>query len=56
MDTIDKLKAYMADKKLNQRTMAIELGVNESVLNRWLNKRVKPSVVWQRVISTVIGG
>jgi len=51
---MEQLKEFMSKNNLNQREMATLLNINESMLNRWLNGKTKPSRLWLKEIKSVI--
>jgi len=45
MDTIDRLEHYRLEHKITQQELARKLGVAFTTVNRWLNRRIKPSKI-----------
>lgn len=45
MGLIDKLETYRLENKITQQKLAKMLGVAFSTVNRWLNRRIKPSKI-----------
>lgn len=45
MDTIDRLEHYRLENKITQQELSKKLGVAFTTVNRWLNRRIKPSKI-----------
>ena len=45
MDMIDRLEHYRLEHKITQQELAKSLGVAFTTVNRWLNRRIKPSKI-----------
>ena len=45
MDMIDRLEHYRLENKITQQELAKQLGVAFTTINRWLNRRTKPSKI-----------
>ena len=45
MDMIDRLEQYRLERKITQQELAKKLGVAFTTVNRWLNRRIKPSKI-----------
>ena len=43
MDIIEKLEKHRLENKIPQQEVAIKLGVAFSTVNRWLNRKSKPT-------------
>lgn len=46
-DLIDQLNTYRLEHRLSQPQLAKKLGVTFETVNRWLNRRMKPSEIHQ---------
>ena len=53
-DLIDQLNTYRLERKLSQAQLAKKLGVTFQTVNRWLNRRVKPSQIQQYHIQKLL--
>ena len=56
MDMIDRLEHYRLENKITQQELAKKLGVAFTTINRWLNRRVKPSRIQEYHIQKLING
>lgn len=45
MDLIDRLETYRLENKITQEQLAKKLGVAFTTVNRWLNRKIKPSKI-----------
>lgn len=45
MSLVKKLETYRLENKISQEELAQKLGVAFSTVNRWLNKKSKPSKI-----------
>ena len=54
MDLISKLENYRLENKITQQRLAKTLGVAFSTVNRWLNRRIKPSKMQSYQINKLI--
>ena len=45
MDMIDRLEHYRLENKITQQELAKKLDVAFTTVNRWLNRRIKPSKI-----------
>ncbi len=45
MDMIDRLEHYRLENKITQQELAKKLGVAFTTVNRWLNRKIKPSKI-----------
>ncbi len=55
-DSIDQLRLYRLEHKLTQEALAMKLGVAYSTVNRWLNRHVKPSQIYEYHIKKLLAG
>lgn len=54
VDIIKRLEAYRLEKKIPQEDLAKKLGVAFSTVNRWLNRKTKPSKIQQYHIEKLL--
>jgi transcriptional regulator with XRE-family HTH domain len=54
-DLIAALDTYRLEHKLSQVQLAKNLGVTFQTVNRWLNRRVKPSAIQEYHIKKILG-
>lgn len=54
MDMIDRLEHYRLEHKVTQQELAKKLGVAFTTVNRWLNRRIKPSKIQQYHIEKLL--
>ena len=54
MDIIKQLETYRLEHRIPQQELAKKLGVAFSTVNRWLNKRTKPSAIHEYQIRKLI--
>lgn len=45
MDLIEKLNNYRLENRITQQELAKMLGVAFSTMNRWLTRKIKPSMI-----------
>ena len=45
MDLIEKLETYRLENKITQQSLAKQLGVAFSTVNRWLNRKIRPNKI-----------
>lgn len=53
-DLIRQLETYRLEHKITQETLAKELGVAFSTVNRWFNKKTKPSRIQEYHIKKLL--
>ena len=56
MDLIKELDSYRLDHKITQQSLAEQLGVSFVTVNRWLNKKTRPSKIQQYQIEKFLKG
>lgn len=54
MTYADKLKTYIAQTRIKQKDLAVILGVNPVILNRWIKGKAEPRPIWKRYIDKKI--
>ncbi|MDP3722865.1 MAG: helix-turn-helix domain-containing protein [Candidatus Omnitrophota bacterium] len=54
MDLIESLRLYRLEHRLTQQELAKTLGVSFITINRWLNRRVKPSPLLEHQIRKLL--
>lgn len=45
VDLIEKLNTYRLEKRITQQNLAKMLGVAFSTMNRWLTRKIEPSMI-----------
>ena len=55
-DLIGRLKTYRLEHKITQTKLAHKLGVTFQTVNRWLNRRMRPSEMQEYHIKKLIIG
>ena len=45
MDIIEKLNTYRLENRITQQALAKMFGVAFSTMNRWLTRKIKPSMI-----------
>ena len=56
MDIIQQLETYRLEHRIPQQDLARKLGVAFSTVNRWLNRKSKPSKIQAYHIAKLIRG
>ena len=56
MNMIEALKTYRLEHRLTQEELAKKFGVAFTTVNRWLNRRVKPSPLQEYQIRKLLNG
>jgi transcriptional regulator with XRE-family HTH domain len=54
MDLIEPLRLYRLEHQLTQQELAKRLGVSFITVNRWFNRRVKPSPLLEHQIKKLL--
>ena len=45
MDLVEKLNTYRLENRITQQVLAKMLGVAFSTMNRWLTRKIEPSMI-----------
>lgn len=55
MELIDALRQYRLERQLTQQALAKKLGVSFITINRWFNRRTRPSELQAYRIKKLLG-
>lgn len=56
MTDMENLAAYLVSEKISQRDFALSIGINHSVVSRFLSGKARPSLSTALTIERVTGG